>query len=133
MKRVVFYSWQSDLPNATNRGFVEKALEDATKAIRGDQSISIEPVIDRDTEGVAGAPDIASTIFAKIATAAVFVADVSIVMQSAKGRSSPNPNVLVELGFAFRALSYERVLLVFNTAFGQVEQLPFDLRMRRVL
>ena len=27
--RTVFYSWQSDLPNATNRGFIEDCLERA--------------------------------------------------------------------------------------------------------
>src|SRR6266446_2290788 len=58
----VFYSWQSDLPNATNRGFIEKALEEAAKSIRAEGSISVDPVIDRDTAGVPGSPDIASTI-----------------------------------------------------------------------
>ena len=31
-----------------------------------------------------------------------------------------------------RALGDERVVLVFNTAYGKIEDLPFDLRMRRV-
>lgn len=48
----VFYAWQSDLPNSTNRGLIQKALENATKAIRADDSIKVEPVIDRDTAGV---------------------------------------------------------------------------------
>ncbi|HEY1376485.1 MAG TPA: hypothetical protein VGF55_06805 [Gemmataceae bacterium] len=30
----VFYSWQSDLPNATNRGFIQDALERAARDIR---------------------------------------------------------------------------------------------------
>lgn len=59
----VFYSWQSDLPNSTNRGFIEKALENAVKLIHNDESIEVEPVIDRDTVGVPGSPDIANTIF----------------------------------------------------------------------
>jgi hypothetical protein len=75
----IFYSWQSDLPNATNRGFIEKALENAVRAIRNDDSIEVDPVIDRDTAGIPGAPDIASTIFAKIEQAQVFVCDVSII------------------------------------------------------
>ena len=132
MKQIVFYSWQSDLPNACNRGFIHDALEKATAAIAADDSIAVEPVVDRDTQGVPGSPDIASTIFAKITAADVFVADVSIIGTS-QNRSTPNPNVLIELGYAFRALGHERVVLVFNKAFGQIEDLPFDLRMRRVL
>src|SRR5437762_1027989 len=79
MRRIIFYSWQSDLPNATNRGLIQTALEDAAAAVTADDTIAIEPVVDRDTQGVAGSPDISSTIFAKITAADIFVADVSIV------------------------------------------------------
>ena len=133
MRRIVFYSWQSDLPNATNRGFIQRALESAATAIAGDDTVAVEPVIDRDTEGVAGSPDIASTIFAKIAAADVVIVDVSIINRATGGRPSPNPNVLIELGYALRALGYERVILVFNRAYGAIEDLPFDLRTRRIL
>src|SRR5690242_7458578 len=132
MHRVVFYSWQSDLPNRTNRSFIEQALENVTKAIRIDHSIDVEPVIDRDTQGVAGSPDIAKTIFQKIEKADVVVADVSLINSAQQGRPTPNPNVLLELGYALHSLGDERVVLVFNTGFGKIEDLPFDLRMRRV-
>jgi hypothetical protein len=78
MKQIVFYSWQSDLPNASNRGFIQRALESAAQAIKADDAVEIEPVVDRDTQGVPGSPEIASTIFSKITAADVFVADVSI-------------------------------------------------------
>ena len=78
MECKVFYSWQTDLPNSTNRGLIQSALESAAKSIRDDDSIKIEPVIDRDTIGVPGAPDIADTILAKIEKSQIFVADVSI-------------------------------------------------------
>jgi hypothetical protein len=133
MHRIVFYSWQSDLPNATNRSFIQQALENVAKVIKADDTVDVEPVIDRDTQGVAGAPDIAKTIFQKIAAADVVVADVSIIVGRRKGRPAPNPNVLIELGYALRALGDERVVLVFNTAYGKLEQLPFDLKMRRAL
>jgi len=132
MKKIIFYSWQSDLPNACNRGFIQSALENAAASITADDTVEVEPVVDRDTQGVPGAPDIASTIFAKITAADVFVADVSIMGRVEK-RAMPNPNVLIELGYAFNALGHERVILVFNRAFGKIEELPFDLRMRRVL
>lgn len=133
MKKIVFYSWQSDLPNSTNRGFIQQALENAVSTIVNDATVEVEPVVDRDTQGVAGAPDIASTIFAKITASDVFVADVSIVIQSKEGRPTPNPNVLVELGYALRCLGHERIILVFNRSFGKIEDLPFDLRMRRLM
>jgi hypothetical protein len=132
---VVFYSWQSDRPNALNRGFIQQALETAAKAIRKDESIAIQPVVERDTQNVPGSPQIADTIFDKITRSNAFVADVSFITKAeADGvRLCPNPNVLVELGFAARALGWDRILLVMNTHFGPVEELPFDLRMRRTL
>jgi hypothetical protein len=128
----VFYSWQSDLPNATNRGLIQEALERATKLIRADDSLAVDPVLDRDTQNVPGAPDIAHTIFQKIERAVAFVADVSII-NPGLGRPTPNPNVLLEVGYALKTLGGPRTVLVANTANGPVEALPFDLRTKRVL
>src|SRR5262249_19283996 len=69
--------------------------------------------------------------------AQVFVCDVSIINQDAltqnpDARPTSNPNVLVELGYALKKLGAERIILIFNTAYGKPEQLPFDLRFRRV-
>lgn len=128
----VFYSWQSDLPNSTNRGFIQKALEDAAKLIRSDDSIEIDTVIiERDTAGVPGAPDIANTIFSKIDGSDIFVCDVSIINQREKSKSTPNPNVLIELGYALKSLKSERMIMVMNTAFGEPKLLPFDLSKKR--
>ena len=131
-KCIVFYSWESDLPNSTNRGFIQKALEDAARSIRGDDSIKIDPVIDRDTSGVPGSPDIANTIFSKIDGSDIFACDVSIINQGEKSRPTPNPNVLIELGYAVKALKSERIIMIMNTAFGGPELLPFDLSKKRV-
>jgi hypothetical protein len=138
MPALVFYSWQSDLPNATNRSFIQKALEDAAKALRKDGSLQVEPVIDRDTNGVPGSPNIAEAIFGKINQASVFVCGVSIINQGVRdhvpdARFTPNPNVLIELGYALKRLGDKRVVLVQNVAYGEPELLPFDLRMRRVI
>src|SRR5712692_8624091 len=122
MQRVVFYSWQSDLPNATNRGFIQGALEEAVEIIA--RELEIQPVIERDTQNVPGSPDIAQAIFRKIATADLFVADISLINEASASRRTPNPNVLLELGYALKALGDDRVILVCNRAFGTVEQLP---------
>ncbi|MFA6135753.1 MAG: hypothetical protein WC705_00060 [Candidatus Paceibacterota bacterium] len=133
MKKIIFYSWQSDLPNSTNRGFIEDALLSSVKLISKDPNIEIEPVIERDTKGVGGSPDISKTILDKIDSSSIFVADVSIINNNNKGRPTPNPNVLIELGYALKALGPERIILLINKSFGGPELLPFDLKMRRVL
>lgn len=127
-ERTIFYSWQSDLPNRTNRGFIQDALERVAEDVRSDDALAIEPVVDRDTAGVPGSPAISDTILQKIGRADVFVPDVSIVMSGSAGRSSPNPNVVMELGYAVAQLGWDRIIMVMNTAFGDVTQLPFDLR-----
>ncbi len=134
---LVFYSWQSDLPNSTNRGFIQDALEKAAKIIRNDNSIQAGPIIDRDTSGVPGSPDIARTIFGKIDQAKVFVCDISIINQEAirqvDARPTPNPNVLLELGYAFKALGDKHIIMLLNDAYGEIKLLPFDLHMRRAI
>jgi hypothetical protein len=143
----VFYSWMSDRDNFSNRGFIQDCLEKAVRKIGRDVDIGITPALDRATQGEAGSPDIASTIFRKIDRSRAFVADVTLIQSPLTGwrkglaktlgfapfRLCPNPNVLVELGYAAGQLGWDRCLLVVNTAFGDVELLPFDLRGRRVL
>src|SRR5258708_13484034 len=131
--RTVFYSWQTDLTNGTNRRFIEEALRKAAKNIREDETIEVEPVVERDTEGVAGSPDIARTIFQRIAQADVFVCDVSIINNNVVKRPTPNPNVLIELGYAQGKLGENRIVMVQNKAYGTPEVLPFDLRARRAI
>jgi hypothetical protein len=83
-KSSIFYSWQSDLDQKTTRSFIEDALRRAIKALRKDETVDVEPAMDRDTQDVPGSPDIAKTILEKIERAQIFVGDVSIVNQGAK-------------------------------------------------
>src|SRR5205823_4275235 len=92
----------------------------------------VDPSLDRDTMNVPGSPDISATIFDKIESAALFVCDVSIINKGTEHRPTPNPNVLIELGYAVRTLGWNRVICVFNGVTGKVEDLPFDLRHRRI-
>ena len=131
MTTTVFYAWQSDLPNNTNRGFIEKALLKALDALNKD--IRFDTVIDRNADGIPGIPDIPSTIYTKIAHADALVCDVSIVNRGSRFRRTPNPNILLELGYAMGVLGENSILMVLNAAFGDVGLLPFDLDRRRVL
>jgi hypothetical protein len=132
MKATIFYSWQSDTKAAANRTLIQDALEAVAKELRADDSLTVEPVVDRDTQAVPGAPDIGGTILEKIDASAAVVADVTIVGRG-NGRPTPNPNVLIELGYALKSLGQRRVIVVQNIAFGGPEDLPFDLRQKRVL
>jgi len=127
----IFFSWQSDLPNRTNRGFIQDSLEKAIDLVRGSYEMEVDPVVDRDTQGLPGTPEIARSILAKIHASDAFVGDISTI-GTARTRPTPNPNVLTELGYAVGVLCWERIILVCNTAFGEIEQLPFDLRHMRV-
>lgn len=131
----VFWSWQNDLPTHVARGFIKAALEDALVLVAEDLALTeVErPELDHDTKNEAGLVEIVATIFKKIEGATAFVADVTPVAQVSEGNKwVPNPNVMIELGFALKALGREGILLVWNRAFGGTpETLPFDLRHRR--
>ncbi len=132
----VFYAWQSDLPEKCNHYFIRDAADIAIRELKSELAVDEAPRLDHDTKGVPGIPDIARTIFDKIGSCTVFLADVSSVgsTEPPEGREAkllPNPNVMIELGYALREVSHERIILIMNTAFGGPEHLPFDLRTRR--
>lgn len=130
----IFYSWQSDLPNNKTRGFIQSCIEAAIKALRSTVLVEAE----RDTEGVFGTPDIVQTIFSRIDNCDLFIADVSTVgmytpeTNSERTKLIPNPNVLLELGYAAKTLGWDNVICLRNTDFGAKGELPFDLEHRRL-
>lgn len=133
MTTSIFFSWQSDTPTKIGRNFLRKALEEACEEIVAESSISEalrdELVVDSDTQGEAGQPPIADTIFKKIDAAAVFVADVTFTAKRVDGRPTPHPNVLIEYGWALKSLGHSRVISIMNDAYGEpsTATLPFDL------
>jgi hypothetical protein len=137
MALTIFYSWQSDLPNRTNRNFIERALEKAigkvAEALEVVEAEREELVLDKDTKGIPGIPPIADVIFEKISKAAVFVPDLTFVGKSSNGRLIPNPNVLIEYGWALKVLGHSRIVPIMNAAYGEptAETLPFDMRHLR--
>ncbi|WP_176061463.1 hypothetical protein [Paraburkholderia sp. BCC1876] len=146
MIKRIFYSWQSDLPNAVNRGFIAKALAAAIKnlgkmpnfgnsemveADRPPKEVAKSTIaLDQATSGTAGAVHIAHTILDKIRETDVFVADISTINKGTrKFRKCPNPNVTFELGYAWSILGENRLVLVFNEAETSAAiDIPFDVR-----
>ncbi|TCB60164.1 hypothetical protein E0J20_09225 [Rhizobium leguminosarum bv. viciae] len=126
-KITVFYAWQSDRDSRGNQHFIRKALDDAAARINEDSALGIEVRIDADTEGVVGTPPVTETILNKIRSADIFVPDLTFVAQTDGGKLVPNPNVLVEYGYALRSLTFEAMMPVMNTFYGEPEKLPFDM------
>lgn len=129
----IFYSWQSDTPSQFNRNLIEDCLKQAIRQMNYSSKLNFQPSFDRDTNKISGSPDIANAILDKISNSHIVVADVSIINKKSRKRLTPNPNVLCEIGFAAGKLGWENILLLCNEAFGKVEDLPFDIRGRRVL
>ena len=132
----IFFSWQADTSTTVGRNLVERALERALRGINADAEIDEalrELEVDRDTKDVAGSPPIVDTIFRKVDEAAVFVPDLTFIGERLSGRPTPNPNVLIEYGWALKSLGHGRIVPVMNTAFGEptAEAMPFDMRHLR--
>lgn len=129
---VIFWAWQADFKPARNE--IKKALESVVQAInRGRKSIlplRIETAVDVGD----GAVRIDSTLLDKIAAADAVAADVTPVYRAFR-RLNPNPNVLVEVGYALAHKAPEQVLLMEKKREpGDVPgddkaatQLPFDI------
>lgn len=132
--KTLFYSWQSDLDKKQNNFFIKNCIEKAIKKLNRD--IQFEISLDKDTQDNSGSPDIAETIFRKIRASDIFIADVTIINNNlltrlSNGRKTPNPNVLIELGYAIKTLGKERVITIANLDFCRLEDLPFDVRNNR--
>jgi len=134
----VFYSWQSDISSKLNRNFIEDALKKAIKKIGKDLQVQNalrdeNLLLDKDTKDSPGIPPIADTILKKISGCAIFVPDLTFVGKTEGGRFLPNPNVLVEYGWALKEVGHARIVPVMNKAFGEPsgQNLPFDMRHLR--
>lgn len=126
----IFYSWQSDLSNNANRNFIEESLKQAIKEINRENNIYLD--LDKDTLGEAGSPDIVNTILKKIDNSIAFICDVSFVTRNSK-KGIPNPNVMFELGYAKKSLGDSNIVMIFNENSGVLNEMPFDLGLKRML
>jgi CAP12/Pycsar effector protein, TIR domain len=131
---VVFYSWQNDSPKKTNRTAIADALECAGVALKSDLADrGFQLRIEEATRNEPGSPNIPQRILEKIDSCEIFVCDVTTINVGAENveRKTPNPNVLFELGYAVARLGWQRIVMLFNTAFGNMSDLPFDVDRQR--
>ena len=128
----IFYSWQSDIENKFNRNFIKDCLELAIKQLNQELEIEDALRLDHDTKDVEGSPDIANTILKKIEGSDIFIGDITFITKSKNEKHCPNPNVLIELGYALNSLGDNRVINIMNSSFGSPDKnLPFDLAHKR--
>jgi len=133
---VVFYAWQADRPRNTTRDLIRSCAHNAVVSVASRASITDAPRLDHDTLGQSGTPPIAETIFRKIRSSAIFLADVTFTAETRTDsgqvvKRACNPNVMIELGFAVATLGWDRIILVLNKHYGGPDNLPFDLRNHR--
>lgn len=125
------------MPNSETRGLIQDSISAAVKML-GD---TVEIEADRDTKGEYGSPDIVQTIFSKIDECDIFIADLSIVNKyssitddgkSGEVKYCPNPNVMLELGYAASVVGWENVICILDADYGSPDDLPFDLAHHRL-
>ncbi|MCA9521063.1 MAG: hypothetical protein KC609_08825 [Myxococcales bacterium] len=132
MRVRVFYSWQANRPIATNRAFIREVI-DTIGLGAAERSLDVEACLERG-EGNGPEREIPASIFARVESVDLVLADVTCAIEDAtERRCAPNPNVLLELGYAAKCHGWDRVVCVANLAHGGVERLPFDLCHRRIL
>lgn len=126
----IFYSWQSDLPGNKTRNFIRGCIDEAIDLAQ--ESEAIEAERDEATIGTTGSPNIVTTLFSKIDNCDLFIADLSLCFtgDQKKEKKSPNPNVLLELGYAVKILGWERVICLCNADYGNTY--PFDIAHNRI-
>lgn len=129
----IFFSWQSDTSLKNNKNFIEDCIKVAIKEVNSENKFLVDFQLDKDTTGEPGNPEIIKTILDKIDNCKIFVCDLSIINQDYAGKKTPNPNVIFELGYAIKSLGWEKVICVVNQEYGVLENMPFDIRHRRLL
>ncbi|WP_055413814.1 TIR domain-containing protein [Nonlabens sp. YIK11] len=131
-KVTIFYSWQSDLPKGTNQNAIRKALRSVANKLE-DVTPETQIILDEATRNTSGSPNIPMTIFSKISSSDIFICDLTTInRETSDFRKVPNPNVLIELGYAIAEIGWERIIILFNETFGSFpNDLPFDIDRHR--
>lgn len=127
---IVFYSWQSNLSRDTNQNGIRIAIKSTFPLVETELE-DLNLVLDEATRGISGSPNIPSQVFEKISNSDIFICDLTPVGES-KEKKIANPNVLIELGYAISEIGWERIILLFNTNYGDFpNDLPFDVDRHR--
>lgn len=126
-KFTIFFSWQSDLKGNTK--IIKDSLLAECQKQKEKNDYQLE--IDEATRNLPGSPKIEDAILEKIASADIFVCDITPIASCGR-KLMPNSNVIFELGFALHALGEKRVILLAKKGDWDVNDMPFDFNHRRI-
>lgn len=133
MNVTVFYAWQSDRLEKLNHYLIRDSAKAACERITADSQNDWAVTLDHDTKDVPGMCDIPNEILTKIKNCDIFIADLTLVGKTDGGKLLPNSNVIFELGYAAKRLSFRALVGVVNLAYGDLESQVFDIKRRKAL
>lgn len=123
----IFYSWQSDRKPVRNK--LGTALKRVCNLLSRELNEAERPELDSDTRGRFGSESISRTIFEKIDACDVFIADVTPILKSDNGKLFPNPNVMIEVGYALKTKpTGTKLYVVIADEEIDTDKMPFDIR-----
>ncbi|MEN6292366.1 MAG: hypothetical protein ABFD07_10200, partial [Methanobacterium sp.] len=132
----IVFCWQDHLDPRLHRFLIRDALNAAIGRLQSGLPTGADCILrqDSDTLNRGGSVDIANVILKKIRASTIVIGDITPVMTNpVESRFYPNPNVMIELGYAAKTLGWNRIICLFNKASGiRIEDFPFDVRHRRI-
>jgi hypothetical protein len=140
----VFFSFQMDTEDKYGKGFIQNAIEIAIQKLKDE---SIEVTLDFGFRKTPGTPLLIDEMLKKSTESDMVIVDLTFtsakewlqakkykvfgkelrLLNKVEDKKSPNPNVLLETGYAWAKKGTYRTLAVMNDAFGTPEELPVDL------
>lgn len=127
----VFFSWQGK--HSETRNTLEDAIKKAIKELNKDESITRKGILefDKDTQGVAGMPEITSKIIRKIEEADIWIGEFeyNINEQHTAFYTEPNEEIIVHdynTKYKFNINHSEPVLFLRLQPLQKIENLPVD-------
>ena len=140
----VFFSFQTDSPEKTNFHFLRDLIKDVCESIKhfkvkfdfGFYSSSGNRPL---TEHMLSQASLADVFIGDITYTSEFKAhtykshwllkDYSKIKKKGRVKNYPNANVMLETGYSWALKKYQRTILIFNTAFGNLNEnlLPADM------
>lgn len=109
----IFYAWQSDY--GPSRRHLGEALERIVAQANAAWKSVVPIIVELATDPGDGAVRIDAVLMEKIARAELVVADITPVA-TYENRLVPNPNILIEVGYALAGKGAEQLILVEHTA-----------------
>ena len=151
MKLKIFFSWQLTTDPKYNKYFIHDCLKRSVKKLKETPELKdVEFIIQEGISGESGSVQLASKIMdERIPDCDIFIADLSIInyifpstipeeyraIMRESIKPTPNPNVLLEYGIAYKSIEEERIIGVLNGALGSLKEkpdlLPFDIKHLR--